>query len=446
MFCKWCGKEIKSDLNFCPFCGRPVKKGEVPRTNIDKSTGETSQSKQKPPNIPIIKENNSKSKKSKKTKILAIILGIVCLILVAVIVLISLGIIDLSMGSLFNKGSLSDKPIESSPTNGDDNAEAATDNILYWPGDDLPNGVPEIEGVVITSIQNVGEKGALTITFEKCNSQEAKNYADKLDTSGWTIYVNKYAEGTRQVMMENDQNEMITFTWSETTNSGTIMYGFATHFNESSVEENEEEEIVDESSPDFIIDIEDTTFEAAISSALERLGENVNDGITIEEMSKLKYLAIYNTENDYGDSNFMENLGWFLVLTGIELDDCYFTEDPIENIEALKYAVNLEGLLIAGYDIFDITPLSSLIKLEILVLPHNKISDLSPLSSLENVWLLNLVGNNISDISPLAGTNIEDLEITENNITDFSPLNECKELRILHVDGDGENDIDMIDN
>ena len=444
MFCKWCGKEIDSDLNFCSFCGKSTRKGEIEEAKVNKSAGISTQTANQTPNM----HSNTEDHKRPKNKAiaLAIILGIVCFILLAAVVLISLGIIDVSIDSLFKKGSSSGESSESSSTDGVQNADTGKDNILYWPVDDLPNGVPEIEGVVLTSIESSGDKGALTIAYEECDYQEAKKYANKLVELGWDLLINLGTEDTLNVMIENDQNETILFNWSEATNSGEIIYGFATHINNTSGEDDETEETVDDSSPDFIIDIEDPTLEAAINFALERLGENVQDGITVEEMSKLKYLSIHNTVNDVEGNNYLENLGWFLDITGIELQDCYFTEDPIENIEALKYAVNLEGLLISGYDISDITPLSSLIKLEILVLPHNNISDLRPLSSLENVWLLNLVGNNISDISPLAGTNIEDLEIFENNITDFSPLNECKELRIVHIDEDGENDIDMIDN
>ncbi len=445
MFCKWCGKEIDSDMRFCLFCGKPIKKGNAPETDVDQSASTDLQTTMQTPKVNSANKDYKKPRR-RKTTVLAIVFGIICLILLAIIVLISLGVINLSWDSLFKKGSSSDESSESSSTDEVQNADTGTDNFLFWPREDLPNGVPEIEGVALKAIESSGDKGALTIAYEECNYQEAKEYADILVELGWDLLINQEKEDTLNVMIENDQNETISFNWSEATNSGEIIYGFATHINNTSGEDDEKEtieETVDDSSPDFIIDIEDPTLEAAISFALERLGENVQDGITVEEMSKLKYLAI---SNESGHSHFKENLGWFLDFTGIELDDCYFTEEPIENIETLKYAVNLEGLLISGCSISDIEPLNALVKLEILCLNGNNISDLSPLSSLENLWLLNLTSNNISDISPLAGTNIEDLEIWDNNISDFSPLNECKKLRIVHIDEDGENDIDMIDN
>jgi hypothetical protein len=70
-----------------------------------------------------------------------------------------------------------------------------------------------------------------------------------------------------------------------------------------------------------------------------------------------------------------------------------------EEIEPLRYMVNLTDLQLWNNNISDISPLAGLINLERLCLDRNQISDITPLAGLTNLIRLDLGENKISDIS-----------------------------------------------
>ena len=104
MFCKWCGKEIDSDMRFCLFCGKPIKKVNAPETNLAQSASTDLKTKVQTPTVYSANKDYKKQRR-RNTTVLAIVFGIIDLLLIAVIVLSSFGIIDISINSLFNKES-----------------------------------------------------------------------------------------------------------------------------------------------------------------------------------------------------------------------------------------------------------------------------------------------------------------------------------------------------
>jgi internalin A len=116
-------------------------------------------------------------------------------------------------------------------------------------------------------------------------------------------------------------------------------------------------------------------------------------------------------------------------------------------IEPLKYMVNLTRLVLSENQISDISPLSGLTNLLVLDLSFNhQISDISPLAGLTNLQQLCLNGNfQISDISPLSGlTNLLVLEMEGHQISDISPLSGLTNLLVLDLRGDGFSDISAL--
>ena len=105
-----------------------------------------------------------------------------------------------------------------------------------------------------------------------------------------------------------------------------------------------------------------------------------------------------------------------LELSGVSLSN--------EDIEPLKYMVNLTALEIRGNLTFDqLEPLSALTNLETLtIVPDGEgalyVSDLSPLSKLTNLKSLNITINNLSDFAGISGlTELRELDIWGQNAT-----------------------------
>ena len=133
----------------------------------------------------------------------------------------------------------------------------------------------------------------------------------------------------------------------------------------------------------------------------------------------------------------------YIIIRGIqystsltELDFGWETDIILrdEDIEPLRYMVNLRSLDLSSNEISDLSPLSGLTNLETLSLWNNEISDLSPLSGLVNLEWLALDSNQISDLSPLSSlTNLETLGLSDNEISDLSPLSGLINLESLSV-------------
>ena len=143
--------------------------------------------------------------------------------------------------------------------------------------------------------------------------------------------------------------------------------------------------------------------------------------------------------------------------TALDLSDKQLTE---EDIEHLRYMVNLTWLDLSGNAILDIsqTPIPQLTDLKHLNLSVNRITDewhrgvyfledISALANLTNLTELNLSNNSIVDISPLANlTNLTTLYLTTNHIEDISSLAGLTNLENLQVNGLFSPDLNYLTN
>ena len=103
-----------------------------------------------------------------------------------------------------------------------------------------------------------------------------------------------------------------------------------------------------------------------------------------------------------------------------------------EEIEPLRYMINLTRLILTGQQITYITPLAGLRNLSMLHLIDNQVSDITPLAGLVNLRNIELSNNQVSDITPLEGlVELRSLWLNSNQIRDISPLAELTRLESL---------------
>jgi len=95
----------------------------------------------------------------------------------------------------------------------------------------------------------------------------------------------------------------------------------------------------------------------------------------------------------------------------------------ISDLTGLKYASNLQKLILYSNQISDISALANLVNLDYLNLSNNQISDISVLTNLNNLRYLDLQNNQINDISALTNlNNLQELYLSNNQISDITPL------------------------
>ncbi len=95
------------------------------------------------------------------------------------------------------------------------------DNGMAWPADKL-SGVPEIPGVKVVMVMDMGE--GIMVGFEDCDQSTAQGYISTLKSSGWEAAMEINADdGYSSVFTKG--NESIQFTWSGDENAGSILYG-----------------------------------------------------------------------------------------------------------------------------------------------------------------------------------------------------------------------------
>ena len=151
-----------------------------------------------------------------------------------------------------------------------------------------------------------------------------------------------------------------------------------------------------------------------------------------------------------------------------ELDALNASNQRIEQLIGLEFAVSLRDLRLGHNKISDLTPIASLTKLERLYLQVALVSDLrplrglaqladldlsgckivdvSPLSNLTRLLGLNLTWNRITDVRPLANLiNLDRLFLASNRITDVRPLANLVKLERLHIDYNFINDHSPLD-
>jgi internalin A len=93
----------------------------------------------------------------------------------------------------------------------------------------------------------------------------------------------------------------------------------------------------------------------------------------------------------------------------------------VSDLSALRYCLNLEGLVIWSSTVSDLTPLSGLTRLRVLTVSHSLVSDVTPLKSLTNLEQLDVTYNQITDLSPLYGLQkLSVLKISHNMTQDAS--------------------------
>ena len=148
-----------------------------------------------------------------------------------------------------------------------------------------------------------------------------------------------------------------------------------------------------------VVDIPDSNLQAAIRHELQLLPTNP---ITKEDMLRLESLDAAQRD--------------ITTLTGLE------------------HAMNLQGLILWGNPLSDLTPIASLTALAYLDIAACAVSDITAVSNLTQLYTLNLRFNRIVDITPLAKlTNLVHLHLNGNNITDVTPLTNLTRLEFLEI-------------
>ena len=151
MFCKYCGKQIKDETKFCPFCGQniiikaTVNKATVNKATVNKATVNEATVNEATVNETTVNEANNTNtvKKQKKTK-RPVVIGIVTVVIIGLIIY---GIIkprDVSKGVLVSANAhseinsssdnqLEEEPLsEQPPGNNDDVKNRATRTIMIY--------------------------------------------------------------------------------------------------------------------------------------------------------------------------------------------------------------------------------------------------------------------------------------------------------------------------
>ena len=123
-------------------------------------------------------------------------------------------------------------------------------------------------------------------------------------------------------------------------------------------------------------------------------------------------------------------------LRNLTLENMNLTD---EDIQDLKYMVNLYQLRISQSSITNLAPLSGLTNLEdIRITESPDLTDLSGLANLTNLTDLDLWSVGVSDLSPLSGlSNLEYLRVEGPNIGDLTPLSSLTGLQELSLQTEG---------
>lgn len=117
--------------------------------------------------------------------------------------------------------------------------------------------------------------------------------------------------------------------------------------------------------------------------------------------------------------------------TALDLESRSLKDEEIQN---LKYMINLRQLKMAGNNVSDLSVLSRLYSLTYLDIGHNRCRDLSSLSGLTNLETLIVSSNQITDLSPVEHlTHLVNISAGNNPISDLSPLSELDSLRMIAI-------------
>lgn len=147
------------------------------------------------------------------------------------------------------------------------------------------------------------------------------------------------------------------------------------------------------------------------------------------------------TEADMASLGVADNLQYGTTLT-IQYGQLKESNERIDDLTGLEYAINITALALDLNNIKDLTPLQNMTQLTSVVMNFNPITDLTPLQNLEegNLTTLSFQRQNsdttaaITDLSPLK--NLKTLEIlyfTNNDIVDISHLSGLTALTELYM-------------
>ena len=128
--------------------------------------------------------------------------------------------------------------------------------------------------------------------------------------------------------------------------------------------------------------------------AITLLKCDVDDISVFKDIDTLKVLNV-GYINDV-DLNYLSNL--------INLEEIVITGYNIRNFEGLKNLINTRRLALCDYDdsrTGDMNMLVEMDRLENIFIAHIKIEDISPLAELANLRMITLIDTDISDIEPL---------------------------------------------
>ncbi|WP_243388159.1 leucine-rich repeat domain-containing protein [Bacillus kexueae] len=119
-----------------------------------------------------------------------------------------------------------------------------------------------------------------------------------------------------------------------------------------------------------------------------------------------------------------------------QLKVLYASDQGIQNLSGLEYAVNLEELFVSHNSIKDITPIAGLTSLKSLTLWENEIESIEQLMDLTNLTYLDLESNRIRDISVLGNlTGLEVLWLSYNDIENLEVVGSLPNLSELYLWG-----------
>ena len=156
----------------------------------------------------------------------------------------------------------------------------------------------------------------------------------------------------------------------------------------------------------------------------------------IEKFTNLKKLEIESSKiNDISVLSNLTNLEELHIYGDYKIKDFsrVTSNQSIKDLTPISKLINLNKLTLSGYNISDISFLSTLTKVTELDIMNNKIKDITPISKLTSLQKLYLSLNEISDISALSSlTNLEELDISGNQINDLTALSGLKRLKTVN--------------
>lgn len=107
-----------------------------------------------------------------------------------------------------------------------------------------------------------------------------------------------------------------------------------------------------------------------------------------------------------------------------------------DDVESLKYLVDLVCIDIGHLGLTDLSFLNYTPNVEYLIIADSGVRDISPLANLKKLKYLEMFLNNVTDISALAEcTQLRDLNMCYNYVSDITPLLELEHLEHLWLKG-----------